>query len=86
MLHDYQVFDRVSVLMENNSAYKTVEIGFVRIRMFDGVIQILIVVRYVLELRKNLISLSWLRTDVRRVSMSKEDSQGTKICICYKDM
>lgn len=72
--------------MENNSTYKTVEIGFVRIRMFDGVIQILTVVRYVLELRKNLISLSWLRTDVRRVSMSEEDFQGTKICICYKDM
>ena len=77
-LHKYHTFDGGSVLMGNNSACKTVGIGSVRIRMFDGVIQTLTDVRHVPELRKNLISLGCLDTDGCRVVMSEGVLKVTK--------
>lgn len=82
--------------MKNNSAYKIVGIVYVRIRMFDGVIWTLADVKYVSELRKNLISLGCLDTDECRVAMLEGVLKVTKgsslimmarrigICICYK--
>lgn len=46
--------------------------------MFDGMIQTLINMMYVLELRKKVISLCCLDTDGRRVTMSNEVLKFTK--------
>ncbi|KAG9454909.1 hypothetical protein H6P81_007813 [Aristolochia fimbriata] len=48
------------VLMGNNAACKTVGMGTIKIKMFDGIVRTLADVRYVLELKKNLISLGAL--------------------------
>ena len=50
------------VLMGSNSSCKVAGIGTVRIRMFDGVVRTLGDVRHVLDLKRNLISLSTLDT------------------------
>ena len=50
------------VLMGNNASCKVAGIGTVRIRMFDGVVRTLDDVRYVLDLKRNLIPLSTLNT------------------------
>ena len=46
--------------MANNASYKLIGIGIVRIKMFDGVVYTLGDVRHVLDLKRNLISLSTL--------------------------
>ena len=46
--------------MRNNASCKMVRIGTVKIKMYDGAIRTLSKVRYVLELRKNLMSLGAL--------------------------
>ena len=46
--------------MGNNVSCKVINIGNVRIKIFDGVIRTLCDVRYIPELRKNLISLGTL--------------------------
>ncbi|XP_073099673.1 uncharacterized protein [Elaeis guineensis] len=48
------------VLMGNHTACKLIEIGTMKIKMFDGVMRILTNVRYVPTLRKSLISLGTL--------------------------
>jgi len=46
--------------MDNNVVCKTVGIGNIRMRMFDGHVRTLTNVRHVPDLRKNLLSLgSW---------------------------
>ncbi|PON41343.1 Zinc finger, CCHC-type [Parasponia andersonii] len=52
--------DGGSVLLGNNKPCKVAGIGSVRIRMFDGMERILQQVRYVPELKRNLISLGML--------------------------
>lgn len=64
--------------MRNNFAYKTGEIGYVRIRMSDGMIWTLTDVRYVSKLRINLISIGYLDTDGCRVVMSEGVLKVTK--------
>ena len=56
----YRAVDSGSVLMGNDASCKVIGIGNVRIKMFDGVIRTLCDVRYIPELRKNLISLDTL--------------------------
>jgi len=46
-----------NVLMGNNAPCKSVGIGFVQIRMHDGVVRTLTKVCYVPELKKNLVSM-----------------------------
>lgn len=46
------------ILMRKNSTYPAVGYGSVRIYMFDGVIQTVEDVRYVPDLRRDLLSLS----------------------------
>ena len=46
--------------MSNNIEYRTVRIGTIKIKMFDGVVRILTDVRHVSNLRKSLISLGTL--------------------------
>jgi hypothetical protein len=58
----YQSIDDGIVYMGNDISCKVVEIGSIRINMFDGTVKILINVTHVLELRKNLISLGVLET------------------------
>ena len=48
------------MLMGNNASYKIVGIGTVKIKMFDGIVTTLNDVRHVLNLKRNLISLSTL--------------------------
>ena len=48
--------------MRNNASCKMVRIGTVKIKMYDGAIRTLTKVRYVLELRKNLISFGALNS------------------------
>jgi hypothetical protein len=56
----YQAIDGGVVLMGNNNSCKTIGVGSVKIKMFNGIIRTLIDVRYVLKLKKNLIYLGVL--------------------------
>ena len=56
----YKPVHKGEVLMGNNASCKVVGIGIVRIKMFDGVARTLGDVRHVLDLKRNLISLSTL--------------------------
>ena len=58
--HTYQSVDDGIVYMGNNVTCKTVGIGSIRIKMYDGIVRTLTDVRHVLELRKNLISMGVL--------------------------
>ena len=44
--------------MGNNSSCKIVSIRTVKINMFDGIVRTLIDIRHILDLKRNLISLS----------------------------
>ena len=46
------------VIMRNDAACQMVEIGTIRIKMFDGVVRDLTNVRYVSQTKKNIISWS----------------------------
>jgi hypothetical protein len=56
----YQSVDEGVVFMGNGFPCKTVGVGSIRIRMFDGIVRELMDVRYVPELKLNLISLGVL--------------------------
>jgi hypothetical protein len=56
----YQSVDEGVVFMGNGIPCKTVGVGSIRIRMFDGIFRELTDVRYVLDLKSNLISLGVL--------------------------
>ncbi|PKA49510.1 Retrovirus-related Pol polyprotein from transposon TNT 1-94 [Apostasia shenzhenica] len=56
----YSIHDGGRVIMGNNSECKSVGIGTIKIKMFDGVIRTLTEVRHVPDLRKGLISLGTL--------------------------
>jgi hypothetical protein len=53
----YQCVDEGVVFMGNGIPCKTVGVGSIRIRMLDGIVRELTDVRYVPELKSNLISL-----------------------------
>ena len=59
-----------TVLMGNDHPYQVVGIGSVRIRMFDGVVRTLTNVRYIPEMKKNLISLGVLDSNGHRWSVA----------------
>lgn len=56
----YQSVDEGAVFMGNGISYKTLGVGSIRIRIFHGIVRELTDVRYVLELKSNLISLGVL--------------------------
>ena len=56
----YQSVDEGVVFMGNDISCKTVGVGSIRIRMFDGIVRELTDVRYVPELKSNLISMGVL--------------------------
>ena len=58
--HTYEDVDQGSVLMGNNTTCFIKGQGMVRIQMFNGVIRTFENVKYVPDLRRNLISLSTL--------------------------
>ncbi|KAG8477620.1 hypothetical protein CXB51_030679 [Gossypium anomalum] len=64
------------VRMENDSSSKVIGIGTVKIRIHDGTIRTLSDVRYVPNLRKNLISLSILDLKGCRINI---ESSGIKV-------
>jgi len=53
----YKPYDGGSVLMGNNTVCKTVGIGNIHMRMFDGQVRTLTNIRHVPDLRKSLLSL-----------------------------
>jgi len=55
-LSTYKSYDGGSVIMGNNTVCKTVGIGNIRMRMFDGQIRILTNVRHVPDLKKSFLS------------------------------
>ena len=55
--HTYRLVNSGFVLMGNDLSCKVVRIGNIRIKMIDGVVRTLCVVRHIPDLRKNLISL-----------------------------
>ena len=57
----YKPYDGDSVLMKNNAVCKTVGIGNIRMRMFDGQVRTLTNIWHVLNLKKNLLSLKALK-------------------------
>ena len=86
--------NRGTVLMGNDARCKAIGLGTIRVRMFDGIVRILTNVRYVLDLKKNLISLGTL--DSLGYGYSAKDGvmkitkgamvimKGKKICNLYK--
>ena len=64
---DFKEFIGGVVYMGNDSTYKMMGIDLVQIKMFDGVIWKLNDVRYVLDLKKNLISLGVLDANGYRI-------------------
>ena len=44
------------ILMDNDAPCKSVDIGFVQIKMLDGIVRTLTKGHHVLELKKNLVS------------------------------
>lgn len=58
--HTYEQVDGGVVLMGNNAPCKTIGIGSIRIKMYDGIVRTLTQVRHVPDLKKNLISLGTL--------------------------
>jgi hypothetical protein len=56
----YRSIDDGVVFMGNDISCKIVGIGSIKIKMFDGSVKMLIDVRHVPEIRKNLISLGFL--------------------------
>ena len=55
--------------MGNNNTYKTKGIGIVHLKMHDGTIRRLTDVRYVLDLKKNLVSLGVLGSNGYKVTI-----------------
>jgi hypothetical protein len=56
----YQSIDDNVVFMGNDISCKTVGIERIKLKMFDGIVQMLMYVRHVHELKNNLISLGVL--------------------------
>ncbi|KAG8498693.1 hypothetical protein CXB51_005074 [Gossypium anomalum] len=56
----YETVSECVVLMGNNASCKIAGVGTIKVKMFDGVVRTLSDVRYVPELKRNLISLSTL--------------------------
>ncbi|KAG8492957.1 hypothetical protein CXB51_012663 [Gossypium anomalum] len=56
----YETVSEGVVLMGNNTSCKIAGVGTIKVKMFDGVVRTLSDVRYVPELKRNLISLSTL--------------------------
>ncbi|KAG8472638.1 hypothetical protein CXB51_034574 [Gossypium anomalum] len=54
----YRILLEVVIFMKNNASYKIIGVGTIKVNMFDGVVRTLSDVRHVLELKRNLISLS----------------------------
>lgn len=59
-LQTFESIDTEKVLLGNNLAYKVVGIGTISLKMFDSVTKDLNQVRYVPELKSNLISLGMI--------------------------
>ena len=59
-LNNYRLINSGFVLIGNDDSYKVIRIRNIKIKMFDGVVRILCDVRYIPNLRKNLISLGTL--------------------------
>jgi hypothetical protein len=49
-----------TMLMSNDAMCKAIGLGTINVRMFDGIVRILTIVKYVPDLKKNLISLGTL--------------------------
>ena len=60
----YRLVNSSSVMKGNDVSYRVVRIGSIKVKMFDGVINMLCNVRHVLDMRKNLISLGTLQGNV----------------------
>ena len=56
----YKLANSGYVMMGNDASCRVVRIGNIRVKMFDSVIRTLCDVRYVPDLRKNMISLGTL--------------------------
>ena len=67
----YKSYDGDVVLMSNDTVCKTVSIGNICMRMFDGQVRTLMNVRHVLNLKKNLLLLGALKA--RRYKFSGAD-------------
>ena len=56
----YKPYNSGMVQMGNDATCLVIEIGIMKIKMFDGIVRVLCNVRHVPDLRKNLISLGVL--------------------------
>jgi len=66
------------VIMGNDHACQMVGIGTIRIKMPDGIVRELIDVRYVPQLKKNLISVGAMKSKRLKVTMENETLRITK--------
>ena len=64
--------------MGNDAACQTVGIGTVRIKMFNGVVRNLMDVRYVPQMKKNIISVGAMESKGLKVTLENEILRVTK--------
>ncbi|XP_028101183.1 uncharacterized protein LOC114300520 [Camellia sinensis] len=66
---NFEKLDSGTILMGNNTACKTIGIGSIQLKLDDGTVRALKEVRYVPELKKNLISLSTLASKGFKITL-----------------
>ena len=64
------------VIMKNDTAYQMIRVGIVRIKMFDGVVKDLTDVRYIPQMKKNVISIGAVELKGLKVTLQNEFSRS----------
>ncbi|KAG8474442.1 hypothetical protein CXB51_034036 [Gossypium anomalum] len=75
----YKMVSECVVLMGNNASCKITSVGTIKVKMFDGVVRTLSDIRYVPELKRNLISLSTLDSKGYRYTVESGGSTVTSV-------
>ncbi|KAG8493115.1 hypothetical protein CXB51_010427 [Gossypium anomalum] len=73
----YETVSKVVVLIGNNASYKIASVGTIKVKMFDKVVSTLSNVRYIPELKGNLISLSTFDSKGYKYTTESGDSTIT---------
>ena len=83
-LQNFREIDGCKVLLGNNHECKVQGIGNIRLKLHDGTLRTLSSMRYVLELKRNLISLGELHMNglkFKREGGAVQISKGSLICM-----
>lgn len=78
----FKSVDGGQVLLGNNKSCKVLGVGYVRIKMHNGMERILQNVRHILELKRNLISLGTLESNGLSYKAVDGVLKVTRGCLC----